>query len=76
MWYRRAYIPRLQQKLKSVYGASGYQVILLEFGSNDLVVGCDMVWSVVETLRSCYGVSGKLFGSWGDPRTQDKIENL
>ena len=53
--------PRLLHKLKCVC-APGYQVILLEFGSNDLAAGCaaellvDMVWSVVETLRSCYGV--------------------
>ena len=53
--------PVLHTKLKSVC-APGYQVVLLEFGTNDLAAGCavellvDMVWSVVETLRSCYGV--------------------
>ena len=53
--------PGLLKQLKSVC-APGYQVVLLEFGTNDLAAGCavellvDMVASVVETLRSCYGV--------------------
>ena len=53
--------PGLLKNLKSVC-APGYQVVLLKFGTNDLAAGCavellvDMVWSVVETLRSCYGV--------------------
>ena len=53
--------PGLLKKLKTVC-VPGYQVVLLEFGTNDLAAGCavellvDMVWSVVETLRSCYGV--------------------
>ena len=53
--------PGLLNKLKSVC-APGYQVVFLDFGTNDLAAGCavellvDMVWSVVETLRSCYGV--------------------
>ena len=53
--------PGLLNKLKSVC-APGYQVVFIDFGTNDLAAGCavellvDMVWSVVETLRSCYGV--------------------
>ena len=53
--------PGLLNKFKSVC-APGYQVVFLDFGTNDLAAGCavellvDMVWSVVETLHSCYGV--------------------
>ena len=53
--------PGLLKNLKSVC-APGYQVVLLAFGTNDLAAGCavellvDMVWSEVETPRSCYGV--------------------
>ena len=51
----------LLQKLNSVC-VPCYLVVLLEFGMNDLAAGCaeellvDMVWTVAETLRSCYGV--------------------
>ena len=48
----------------------GLHELKSEFGSSDLAVGCavdllvDMVWSVVETLRSCYwGPEG---GTYGD----------
>ena len=53
--------PRLMRELPSL-GEAGHDMVLLDFGTNDLSAGCspdilvDMVMSVAETLVATYGV--------------------